>query len=111
MKICADKNPRTPSIRNIRAALCDAQVVAELRRKYTQRTPPPSPPDLDEQLRRIGEQERRELEVEFDEEMRVFLADSQALLTSATLTGYVKIRHKLIAHNELRQGGGRYDFF
>src|SRR3712207_2699381 len=67
VKICADSDPRTPSIRNIRVALANAEVVHALRTKYARRTWPRRRPEDREAIRHIQEEERRALETEFDD--------------------------------------------
>ena len=55
--------------------------------------------------------EEEELRLEFDETYRRFQDNSTKLLSSDALNGYVTIRNKLIAHNELQKTADGYDFF
>ena len=111
VKICADSDPRSPSIRNIKTALGDEQIIRELRRKYTLRTPISAGKDYEVFLRRLHEEEQRVLCNEFDQTLRGFHDASDALLASEALAGYATIRDKLIAHNELRHAPERHGFF
>ncbi|HSH40456.1 MAG TPA: hypothetical protein VK993_16915 [Chthoniobacterales bacterium] len=111
VKICADPDRRAPSIRNINEALANADVLQELRRSYACRTWPIIRPEDREAVRQLEEEDRRTLEVEFDDTFRRFWMNADALLNSEELAGYSTIRNKLIAHNELRHTAGRYGFF
>lgn len=59
----------------------------------------------------LKKREEEELQSSFDETYRRFKRSSTELLSSSALAGYVTIRDKLIAHNELRKSDAGYTFF
>lgn len=86
-KICSDDDRRTPSIKRITEKLKDDHLRKQLEDKYAKGNP-----DVDE----------TELRAEFNDLYSKYVRRAKKLLSSQSVGGYETIRHKLIAHNELR---------
>lgn len=111
VKLCDDSDERTPSIRQLKEELADAETLRDLREKYTRRSWGPLK-GLDERTAQyLQKQEQEEMRSEFDEIHRRFQLMSNDMLASSELIGYQTIRDKLIAHNELRKTEVGYVFF
>ena len=111
VKLCDDADRRTPSIRLMKDALAEPELVAFLKEKYSRRTWPPMEGEDSEIVRLLQTREKEELQLSFDHTYRRFQDLSAQLLSSPALIGYITIRDKLIAHNELRKTDDGYTFF
>jgi hypothetical protein len=111
VKLCDDSDSRAPSIRQLKDELTEPETLDVLRRQYSHRTWPAMKGEHFEAAQILQEQEQEELRVSFDQTYQRFQNTSAELLSSSALTGYVTIRDKLIAHNELRKTGEGYAFF
>jgi hypothetical protein len=88
VKVCDDSDERTPSIRQLKEALADAETLRALKEKYSRRAPLRG---LDEQTARyLQEQEQQELQADFDEVYARFQTNADELLASSALKG---LRH------------------
>ncbi len=110
LKICDDTDHRAPSIRQLKRELDDTETLRILKEKYSRRIWP----HIHGEKRQIAQyfQKREEFELgsAFDDTYRRFKHNSAELLASKALAGYRTIRHKLIAHNELRKSIAGYTF-
>lgn len=111
VKLCDDSDGRTPSISQLRKALAEPAIRASLKEQFSHRTWPPMKGNDPSVARYFREREEEELRLCFDETYSRFQRSSAGLLSSNALTGYVTIRDKLIAHNELRKTDAGYTFF
>jgi hypothetical protein len=111
VKLCNDPDNRTPSIRQLNKALVEPIILASLKEQYSQRTWPVMREEDLQIAQHFQKKEEEELRLEFDETYRRFQDNSTKLLSSDALNGYVTIRNKLIAHNELQKTADGYDFF
>jgi len=111
VKLCDDSDDRTPSIRQLKKALAEPAILASLKEQFSHRTWPPVKGNDLRIAQYFQEREEEELRLSFDETYRRFQRSSAELLSSSALTGYVTIRNKLIAHNELQKSDAGYTFF
>lgn len=111
VKVCLDTGEKTPSIRDLTAALEDKQTLQILKDKYSRRAPPKIEGVEREIIDQLHKQEQSKLRAEFDETYEHFRKTSAELLSSHALSGYRTIRDKLIAHNELCKSDESYSFF
>ena len=111
VKLCDDSDDRTPSIRQLKKALAESAVLASLKEQFSHRTWPAKKGNDPSIAQYFQKREEEELRLSFDETYQRFQHNSAQLLSSSALTGYVTIRNKLIAHNELRKSGAGYAFF
>ena len=99
VKICWDKDPRSPSIMTLARKLTDAELRNRLETKCLKNN------------REMGEKRVR---ASFNEAYEDFQKRTEEMLSSHSVGGYKTIRDKLISHNELRvsrQSTTGYDFF
>ena len=99
VKICWDKDPRSPSIMTLARKLTDAELRNRLETKCLKNN------------REMGEKRVR---ASFNEAYEDFQKRAEEMLSSHSVGGYKTIRDKLISHNELRvsrQSTTGYDFF
>jgi hypothetical protein len=111
-KLTLDADRRTPSIRNLVAALDDAALLTELEDRYAIWVLPSveeeTDPDIAVALSRMEEQERAERRERFREhvvELREVWAE---LSTAPSMTGFLTVRDKVSAHTELRFTADKY---
>jgi len=95
VKICSDKDERTPCISKMSKKLEAPETVQALEDKYSASTLQPEA-ELRSEFRRLYES---------------FQDGANQMLFSNAAEGYKVVRHKLIAHNELRESGSGYSFF
>jgi HEPN superfamily AbiU2-like protein len=109
VKVCDDSDERTPSIRQLKEALADTETLPALKEKYSRRAPLRG---LDEETaQQLQNEEEQKLRSEFDEVYARFQKNADELLSSSAFKGFQTIRHKLIAHNQLRKTDAGYEFF
>jgi len=99
IKICSDKDPRSPSIATVTQKLKDIELRKQLEEKYVKNN------------REMGEARLRAF---FNKAYSDYKNRADELLSSNSVGGYKKIRDKLISHNELRlsrESRTGYDFF
>jgi hypothetical protein len=87
IKICSDKDLRSPSIAKMTRKLKDAELRTQLEAKCLKNN------------REMGEEPVR---ASFNEAYEDFQKRGEEMLSSQSVGGYKKIRDKLISHNELR---------
>jgi hypothetical protein len=97
-KICSDDDNRSPSIIRVTEKLKNVHLRKQLEDKWVK------------QNREPGEDEEP-LRVQFNREYSDYLCLANKTLSTHSVGGYKDIRDKLIAHNELRWSGSRYDFY
>lgn len=98
-KICADKDPRSPSIANLAEKLKNTELRKQLEAKCVKNN------------RELGEEPVR---ASFHDAYKDFQRRAEEMLSSDSVGGYKQIRDKLISHNELRlspESRTGYDFF
>ena len=112
VKLALDKDPRTPSVRNLMKALSKSEVRDLLLEDYAV---PPTPlhvgdgdPLPDEVLAEWQAREKGRLTKEFAETWSELSSQWPRLAESERLEGFKKWRDKLIAHAELHHVDGKY---
>ncbi len=111
-KYTTDSDHRTPSIRNIVAALEDQQLLASLREKYAIWHCPlaenETDPEILEALQRMNLREEAERRSQFDEHYRELVALWNKLSATPEMEAYRTVRDKLTAHTEVRLVADKY---
>ena len=112
-KLTLDKDPRTPSLRALDAALDDEALRTELREAYAVLNLhiEEDDPDVLEMLQRMERRDEDERRGKFDDLVKSFRAEWAALRDSPTLISFETLRDKVIAHNEVRHDGNTYRAF
>ena len=111
VKLCDDRDVRTPSISRVLALLNDSDIVRFLERRFSRWVLPKVPGESTGERRRVQEQEEKQSRLRFRKTYARLRKNSHALLDSPALKGFKMIRSKLIAHNELSFEVGRYELF
>jgi len=110
IKVCDDADDRTPSIRRILEELSDPQTLGAVENKYVQMLP---------RIRLVngvvhdtyGPHEEEQGKKHFASLYSRVTKNTEELLGSLAFKSFRDVRHKLIAHNELRKTEDGYDFF
>ncbi|HBA82653.1 MAG TPA: hypothetical protein DCZ95_01040 [Verrucomicrobia bacterium] len=111
VKICDDKDDRTPSIRTIMQALRDPVMLQVLEDKYARQMLPQTCKAGDLIWKVYGRDAEEAGKCKFAVLRERLFKTADEIVSSAALQGYARIRDKLIAHNELRKSGLGYEFF
>lgn len=111
VKICDDKDKKTPCIRNITKKLENQNTLKLLENEYSEYFPERLPEETEEEWSFVQEQGENERRAEFQETYKRMKKNSDELLKSESLQKYKKVRNKCIGHNEFRLKDGRYELF
>jgi len=113
-KLSLDDDKRTPSLRNLVAALDDSSLVKTFREQFAMCHSPlieeETDPEIIEALRRMDLREEAERRAQFDEilaDTRIKLAE---LIGSPFMNGFLTIRDKITAHTEVQFVADKYQF-
>lgn len=111
VKLTADTDDRTPSIKRLVAALEDEPLCSQLREKFAALNLVPKSGYSQDILRILEESERRDEDSrrqQFDELVRDLCERWDRTAGSPTLAAFLALRNKYLAHNELHHDGDRY---
>ncbi|WBS04649.1 hypothetical protein OU994_10390 [Pseudoduganella sp. SL102] len=114
-KLVMDDYERTPSIRKLVASLVNDDVRSTLKAQFCDVSPAVMRQEPDEGLaallRDMDAREALERGVEFDRHYSDLVSAWDRLSVSATVKGFVTIRDKVSAHNEIQYRDDAYVFF
>ena len=111
VKICDDKNEKTPSIRNIAKKLEDQNTRKLLENEHSISDLTRVEGESEKTWERLRKQDEEELRKKFQETYERMRKNSDELLKSKSLMGYIKMRHNLIGHYQVQYKDGRYQLY
>lgn len=113
-KLSMDDDPRTPSLRNLIAALTEDALRNTLRERFSVWCIPSVEEQTDHEvaaaLRRLEAREQAERRAQFDELYCEATELWAKLSTSPSMKGFLTIRDKISAHTEVRYVADKYQF-
>ncbi|BAN34287.1 hypothetical protein SCD_n00438 [Sulfuricella denitrificans skB26] len=111
-KLSFDSDERTPSIKNLMAALDDSSLTSSLRERFAVWHLPSveeeTDPEIVAVLRRMKLREQDERRTQFDEILAAGRTTWNELATSGHMSGFLTIRDKITAHTEVQHVADKY---
>ena len=111
VKLCEDKDERTPTVRKLMEKIKDPAVNKILEDKFSCHVMPQIEGEDEETRKRHQQEDEKKWREKFRKDFDRLQNNTEKLLDSNALSGFKKIRDSRIAHNELRKTANGYKFF